>query len=108
MQIRNDFNSYSGTEYRQSHPHHMTKCLHEEGTKKPEAQSQGAGGKPDTFNPNNREEKGRQISPDPYREEAAVRKTGMKKGLKFEKSGLGGGPPRSSRIFHIIPHCWGV
>ncbi len=85
MQIRNDFNSYSGTEYRQSHPHHMTKCLHEEGTKKPEAQSQGAGGKPDTFNPNNREEKGRQISPDPYREEAAVRKTGMKKGLKFVK-----------------------
>lgn len=30
MQIRNDYNSFSGTGYQHSHSHHITKCLHEE------------------------------------------------------------------------------
>lgn len=33
MQIRNDFHSFSGREYQDSHTHHITKCLHEEGHK---------------------------------------------------------------------------
>lgn len=31
MQIQNNYNSFSGREYHNSHTHHITKCLHEEG-----------------------------------------------------------------------------
>lgn len=41
MQIRNDFTSFSGREYQNSHTHHITKCLHEEEHKKHEAAATG-------------------------------------------------------------------
>lgn len=41
MQIRNDFTSFSGREYQNSHTHHITKCLHEEEHKKHEAAAAG-------------------------------------------------------------------
>lgn len=41
MQIRNDFNNFSGREYHDSHTHHITKCLHEEAHKKHEAAAFG-------------------------------------------------------------------
>ncbi len=83
MQIRNDFNSYSGTEYRQSHTHHITKCLHEEETKKPDGG--GTGVKMDVLSSNSAQEKGRQVSTHLYGEEAPKPKTRVKKGLKFVK-----------------------
>lgn len=83
MQIRNDFNSYSGREYRQPHTHHITKCLHEEETKKPA--DAAAGVKMDAFSSNTGEEKGRQVSESIMGEEAPKRRAGVKKGLKFVK-----------------------
>lgn len=44
MQIRNDFNAYSGTEYRQSHTHHITECIHEDKKKQPDTAAMGASG----------------------------------------------------------------
>lgn len=41
MQIRNDFTSFSGREYQNSHTHHITKCLHEEEHKHQEAAAAG-------------------------------------------------------------------
>ena len=41
MQIRNDFNAYSGTEYQQSHTHHVTECLHEDKKKQQSAAAMG-------------------------------------------------------------------
>ncbi|MBD5548181.1 MAG: hypothetical protein HDQ97_12390 [Lachnospiraceae bacterium] len=41
MQIRNDFTSFSGREYQNSHTHHITKCLHEEEHKRQEAAASG-------------------------------------------------------------------
>ncbi|MDE7287636.1 MAG: hypothetical protein K2N55_12455, partial [Lachnospiraceae bacterium] len=41
MQIRNDFNTFSGREYHNSHTHHITKCLHEEEHKKHETGALG-------------------------------------------------------------------
>lgn len=44
MQIQNNYNSYSGTEYHKSHTHHITECLndHEE---KPQKEGGAAAGK---------------------------------------------------------------
>lgn len=85
MQIRNDFNSYQGTEYRQSHTHHITKCLHEEEHKKPGAGGQEPGVKGDAFSQNNAEDKSRQIFQRSYGEEAPKRDTGVKRGFQFVK-----------------------
>lgn len=41
MQIRNDFTSFSGREYQNSHTHHITKCLHEDEHKRQEAAAAG-------------------------------------------------------------------
>lgn len=41
MQIRNDYNSYSGTGYQHSHTHHITECVHGEEQKKNDAGAMG-------------------------------------------------------------------
>lgn len=41
MQIRNDYNPYSGTGYQQSHTHHITECLHEDKKKQQGAAAAG-------------------------------------------------------------------
>ncbi len=42
MQIRNDYHSQSGLGYRNSHTHHITKSLHEEGQKQQDPPAAGA------------------------------------------------------------------
>lgn len=41
MQIRNDYHSFSGRQYQDSHTHHITKCLHEEKHRQHEAAAAG-------------------------------------------------------------------
>lgn len=42
MQIRSDYHSHSGMNYRNSHTHHMTKCLHEDESKQQKLPESGA------------------------------------------------------------------
>lgn len=44
MQIQNNYNSYSGTEYHKSHTHHITECLHDH-EEKPQEKAGAAAGK---------------------------------------------------------------
>lgn len=44
MQIQNNYNSYSGTEYHKSHTHHITECLYDQ-EEKPQEKAGTAAGK---------------------------------------------------------------
>lgn len=49
MQIQNNYDTHSQPGYQQSHTHHITKCMYEEGTKKQEAAASGTKDASDTM-----------------------------------------------------------